>query len=88
MNILRKYFPLSFRKLYNVADLVVCVIIYVVAALVSTAILGVTAYFLTFLPVIGPVAAWTVGILGTSANLYCVGGAVIAILYYNNVLKD
>lgn len=80
MDILKKIFPLSFRFTGSVANLVIGVLIYAVAA----AVLGVALGLLGQLPLMKLVADLTSSLVG----IYCTGGIVIMFLYHFNVLKD
>lgn len=79
MEILKKYFPYSFKEKKDVAALVVNIIIYVVAAFVA----GVLMAILSFIPFIGLI----IGILGSVVELYVTIGIVLSILDYLKVLK-
>ncbi len=76
MDMLKKYFPLSFRG-KEVKDLVISIVIYIVAS----AILGVLLGILGNIPVVNLVT----GIVGTLVWIYSVAGIVIAILDFVGV---
>ncbi len=88
MDTLKRFFPYSFKKRNTVSDLVVGIIVYAVASIIAGAIVFIAAYLAAWIPVLGPILAWTIGFVGSVINLYCIGGIVLSILYYNNVLKD
>ena len=78
--LLKKVFPFSFG-VKDVADLVVKIIIYVVAAVLVTLV----CWVIGIIPFIGGILAW---LIGTVADLYLLGGAVIALLVFLKVIKE
>ena len=79
MDILKKVFPLSFKYVGEVANLVIGIIIYVLVGIVGGAVIGLTAS----LPVVGII----LGIVGALLDLYVTAGIVIEILVNCKVLK-
>jgi hypothetical protein len=79
MDILKKVFPLSFKYVGEVANLVIGIIIYVLVGIVGGAVIGLTAS----LPVVGII----LGIVGALLDLYVTAGIVIEILVHCKVLK-
>ena len=79
METIKKYFPLSFKEKTEVKDLVINILIYLAGAIVVGVLMG------AFSGV--PVVNWMLGILGTLAEIYIVGGAVFSVLDYLKVVK-
>ncbi len=77
MDMLKKIFPVSFRK-DDVAGLVIGILIYLAIGLVAGLIIG----LVPSLPVLGLIK-W---ILGTVMEIYCLTGIVLAILHFVKVV--
>ena len=80
MDILKKIFPLSFKFLDSVANLVIGVLIYLVVGI----LIGFAIKLLFLIPIVGLIF----GIVGTLIDLYVLAGIVILFLAYFKVLKD
>lgn len=78
MDMLKKFFPLSFGS-KDVANLVVKALIYLVVGIIAGFAIGILANI--------PVINLVTGLVGTLVELYCVVGIVIAILDYLKILK-
>lgn len=79
MDILKKYFPLSFGAA-DIAGLIVKIIIYIVIGAVVSCI----GWIVGLVPIVGGAIA---GILGTLSGLYCFIGIVLVVLDFLKVLK-
>lgn len=79
MDILKKVFPLSFKYVGEVAQLVIGILIYLVAGIVAGAVIGLLAQ----IPVLGIIF----GLVGGLVDLYCLAGIVILLLVHFKVLK-
>lgn len=80
MDMVKKFFPFSFNfKTKDTNGLVVSIIIYVVAMLLS----GVAMWLLGFIPVVNILT----GIVGWIIEVYCVAGIVLSVLKFFDVLK-
>lgn len=78
MDMLKKYFPFSF-KAKDVKDLVINIVIYLVVSIVGGWVLG----LIGAIPVIGLIA----DLVGALLGLYCLVGIVLALLDYFKLLK-
>ena len=78
MDLLRKYFPFSFRA-NDVAGLIVTVLVYIVADVICGFVIG----LLSGLPLIGIL----IGLVGSLLGLDFLAGIVIAVLHFLKVLK-
>ncbi len=80
METLKKLFPLSFKYVKDIANLIVGILIYLVVGV----LLGVVIGICSGLPIIG----WIIGLFGGLIDLYCLVGIVIQILVFCKVIKD
>ena len=78
MDMLKKYFPFSF-KAKDVKDLVINIVIYLVVSIVGGWVLG----LIGAIPVIGLIA----DLIGALLGLYCLVGIVLALLDHFKLLK-
>lgn len=79
MDILKTFFPFSFKEKNAVADLVVNIIFYVVVGFIA----GAAIWLLSKIPIIGVL----ISILGGAVDLYITIGIVLSVLHYTKVLK-
>ena len=78
MDLLKKYWPLSFAvHRGDVKNFVIKLVIYAVAAIIVGAIFGLLGQI--------PYVGFIFSIIGTVFDLYCTIGIVICILYYIGV---
>ena len=80
MDILKKIFPMSFKFLNSVVDLIIGVLLHFIVACVLGGLISILAAI--------PVVSLIVAILGGLLDLYVVAGIVILLLAYFKVLKD
>ncbi len=76
---MKKFFPLTDTALKSVTHLIVVVLAYCLVAW----LIGVVAGLISIIPIISiitDIIAWLV-------RIYCAVGAIVAILYYFNILK-
>lgn len=86
MDTLKKIFPLSFKYVGDVKNLVIGVILYVVAGIIAGAVIGI-AVLLTGIPVLGAILALVLRVLGSLVDLYVTAGIVIEFLVHFKVIK-
>ena len=79
MDMLKKFFPFSFKEKKDVAALVINVLIYLVVGLIAGFAIGLLAII--------PIVNLIVGLLGGLIDLYVLVGIVLSILDYLKVLK-
>ncbi len=87
MDTLKKFFPLSFKYSDTAANLVVGIILYAVAAIVVGALIWLATLITGWIPVVGALIGWALGLVGSLVELYVVAGIVILILVFSKVLK-
>ena len=80
MDTLKKLFPLSFKYVKSVSDLVIGILIYLVAGIVGGVVIGITALI--------PIVSILAGLVGGLLDLYVVAGIVILVLVYCKVIKE
>jgi len=88
METLKKFFPLSFKRTDSVANLIVGILIYVVAEIIVGAVIGLSTLIVGWIPVVGAIIGWALGVVGSLVGLYVLAGIVIQILVFAKVIKD
>jgi len=86
MDLLKKFFPYSYGA-KEVKDLVIKIIVYVVAMVIGGAMLGLVNLIVGWLPLIGGIIGWVLGLAGSLIEIYCVAGIVLLVLDYFKILK-
>lgn len=88
MENLKKIFPLSFKYTKDVSNLVIGILIQVVA-MVAVGLLVALATFITgWIPVVGTLIAWILGVISSLIGLYLLASIVIQILVFCGVIKE
>ena len=87
MDTLKKFFPISFSKADTPANLVIGILIYLVIGLVACVVIGLAGLLTGWIPVVGAILGWVLGLLGGLVELYVVAGIVIEVLVFAKVLK-
>ena len=87
METLKKFFPLSFKFTKNVSDLVIGIIIQIIAVVILGALIWLATAITGWIPVVGKLIGWVLGIVSSLAGIYCLSGIVIQILVYTKVIK-
>ena len=80
MDTLKKFFPISFKYTDSVKDLIIGIVIYLVACLIVSFLLGLVGKILPFLGLV-------LGLVGGIFDLYCTVGIVLQVLVFAKVLK-
>lgn len=88
METLKKIFPLSFKRLDSVANLIIGILLYFVVGLVAGALIALATLIVGWIPVIGAIIGWALGLIGSLIGLYVLAGIIIQILAYCKVFKD
>lgn len=87
MDLLKKVFPLSFKDKKDVAALIINLLIHLVVAIIGGAVIALAGLLTGWIPVLGAIIGWALGIVGSLVSLYCLVGAVLSVLDYLKVLK-
>ena len=85
---LKKFFPLSFKRTDTAANLVVGILIYIVAGIIAGAVIALSALITVWIPFIGLIIGWALGLIGSLVEVYVVAGIVIQILVFAKVIKE
>ena len=88
MDFLKKFFPLSWKYTKDVANLIIGIIIYIVVGIVVGALITLSTFIVGWIPVIGLIIAWVLGIVSSLIGLYVLVGIVLQVLVFAKVLKD
>ena len=87
MNTLKTFFPLSWKYAKDVANLIIGIIVYLVVELVAGALITLSTQLTDWIPRVGGLIAWALGIVGSLIGLYTLAGIVILILVLAKVIK-
>lgn len=87
MDFLKKFWPYAMKERKSGGDLAIAIIIYLVASILAGAVIALATFLVGWIPVIGWLIAWVLGILSSLVGLYCLAGIVFAILSFCKVLK-
>ena len=88
METLKKYFPLSFKWVDSVANLVIGIIVYVVLSILAGALIALATLLVGWIPVVGAIIGWVLGLISSLVGLYFLAGLVIHILVFCKVIKE
>ena len=88
MDTLKKFFPLSWKYTKDVSSFIIGLIIYVVASIIVGAVIGLATLLVAWIPVVGAIIAWLLGIVSSLVGVYLLVGIVILILVFTKVIKD
>lgn len=88
MDTLKKIFPMSWKFTADVSNFVVGIIIYIVLCVPVGIVLGLAKMIVEWIPLVGNVLVWALGVIGVLVGLYAIIGLVLLILVYCKVIKD
>ena len=88
MQALKKLFPLSFKYTKDVANLVIGILIQVVAIVVVGLLIKLATLLTGWIPVVGLLIAWILGVISSLLGLYLLASIVIQVLVFCNVIKE
>lgn len=87
MDTLKKFFPLSFKYTKDVANLIIGIIIYVLVGAVAGACIALATLLTVWIPLVGAIIGWALGIISSLVGIYVLAGIVIQILVFAKVIK-
>lgn len=87
MDMLKKIFPLSFKNVDTVANLVVGILIYLVVGIVAGAVIWLATAITGWIPAIGFIIGWALGLVGGIIELYVLAGIIIQVLVFTKVIS-
>ena len=85
--VLKTKLPFKFTCKEETANMLVCVLTYLVASLLAGFVFGIAGFILGLIPILGAIAGWILGIIGSVFGLYCLAGIVVHLLLHFNVIK-
>lgn len=88
MDTLKKIFPMSWKFTADVSNFVVGIIIYIVLCVPVGIVLGLAKMIVEWIPLVGNVLVWALGVIGVLVGLYAIIGLVLLILVYCKVITD
>ncbi len=88
MDALKKFFPLSFKFSKDVANLIVGIIVYLIVGAIAGALVFLATLITGWIPVVGGIIGWALGVVSSLIGVYVLAGIVIQILAFAKVLKD
>lgn len=88
MDTLKKIFPMSWKFTADVSNFVVGIIIYIVLCVPVGIVLGLAKMIVEWIPLVGNVLVWALGVIGGLVGLYAIIGLVLLILVYCKVITD
>ena len=83
---LKSLFPVSFGT-KDVTALVIRTIIYVLLAIVAGAIVALATMLVGWIPVVGAIIGWVLGVIGSILGLYFLAAIVVLFLAHFKVIK-
>lgn len=87
MDALKKIFPLSFKYTKDVPNLIIGIILQILAIAVMAVLIWLATAIVGWIPVIGAIIGWALGIVSSLLGLYCLVGIIIQILVFAKVIK-
>ncbi len=87
MDALKKIFPLSFKRTDTAGDLIIGILLYIIVGIVAGAAIFLATMIGGWIPVVGAILAWALGVIGSLIGVYTLAGIVIQILVFAKVLK-
>ena len=83
---MKKFFPLSFKNTTDLMGMIVSIVIYVIIGAVAGALIWLATAIGGWVPVVGAIIGWLLGIVSTLVGLYVFAGIVISILAFLKVV--
>lgn len=88
METIKKIFPLSFTLAKDITNFVIGIVGYLLAGIIFGFVTGIATKIVGWIPVIGAIIGWALGIVGTLVTVYSIAGLILLILVYCKVIKD
>ena len=87
METLKKIFPLSWKYTKDVPNLIIGILIYIVLGVIVGALITLSTFLTLWIPVVGAILAWALGIISSLIGIYVLAGIIVQILVFAKVLK-
>ncbi len=88
METLKKIFPLSWKYSGNTSQLIIGILLHILAGIVVGALITLSTMLTGWIPVVGSIIGWLLGIVSSLIGVYVIAGIVIQILVFAKVIKD
>ena len=88
MDLLKKIFPLSFKRTDSIANLIIGILLYLIVGVVVAALITLSVLIAGWLPLVGPIIAWALGVVSSLIGVYVLAGIIIQVLVFAGILKD
>lgn len=88
MATLKKFFSLSFKYSSSVGDLIIGILVYILFGIVAGAVITLSTFLTAWIPLVGGILAWALGVIGSLIGVYTLAGIIIMLLVFFKVLKD
>ena len=88
METLKKIFPLSFKRVDEIGNLILGIIIYLVVGIIAGALIWLSTALVGWIPVVGAIIGWALGVVSSLIGVYVLVGIVIQILVFAKVIKE
>lgn len=88
MDKLKKFFPISFKYTADGTALAIGIILYVILGIVFGAVIALSGFLTSWIPVVGDVIGILLNAVSMLAEAYVVGGIVIQVLVFCKVIKE
>ena len=88
MDALRKLFPISFKYTKDGASLAIGIILYVIMGIVAAALIKLATLLSGWIPLVGAIIAWALGVASALFGLYILAGIVIQVLVFCKIIKE
>ena len=88
MDLLKTILPVSFKYNNTGRDLAIGIIIYVVAAILAGVLIWLATAITGWIPGVGDIIGWLLGIVSTLVGIYALAGIVIEVLVFAKVIKE
>ncbi len=87
MEILKKYFPLSWKYSNDVANVIIGIIVQLIVGILAGALIVLSTFIVGWIPVVGALVGWALGIIGSLVDIYVLAGIIIQLLVFFKVIK-
>lgn len=88
MDMLKKFFPFSWKYTKDVPNLIIGIILHIIGGILVGALITLSTFLTAWIPVVGGIIAWLLGIISSLVGVYILVGIVLQILVFAKVLKD
>ena len=88
MSTLKSIFPMSWKYAGSVGSLIVGILVHLVVEVLVGALISLAGMITGWIPVIGSLIGWALGIVSSLLGIYIFAGIILLILVFLKVLKD